>query len=308
LFARRIALTMVASVSSSARRSWRSLLVLALLCSGTPCVAAGDRDADASDGCTRWNGEARRTGSVPDVLGELSGIAASRRHPGIYWAHNDSNNAGALFAIDESGRVRARFPLRGLRPRDTEDVAVGPCGATDRRSCIYLADTGDNRRRRREVWIARVPEPPALDGRVLEVAAHSFRYPDGARDTEALLVDPRTAALFVVTKTMDGLGEVFRIDDLGKRGGGRAAGRFESNVTKPAIGVRIAGLEFDQVTGTSAPDMVGPVADAMADKYWSDIFVRFVSHPLTLRLAPAAPAAGDGPAAGSAPPDAQSTR
>jgi hypothetical protein len=68
--------------------------------------------------------------------------------------------------------------------------------------------------------------------------------------------------------------------------GGRAAGRFESNVTKPVIGVRIAGLEFDSVTGTSAPDMVGPVADAMADKYWSDIFVRFVSHPLTLRLSP----------------------
>ena len=90
--------------------------------------------------------------------------------------------------------------------------------------------------------------------------------------------------------------------------GGRAAGRFESNVTKPVIGVRIAGLEFDQVTGTSAPDMVGPVADAMADKYWSDIFVRFVSHPLTLRLAPAAPGAGDAPGAGAAPADAQSTR
>jgi hypothetical protein len=68
--------------------------------------------------------------------------------------------------------------------------------------------------------------------------------------------------------------------------GGRAAGRFESNTTKPVLGVRIAGQQFDQVTGTSAPDMVRPVADAMADKYWSDIFVRFVSHPLTLRLSP----------------------
>ena len=93
--------------------------------------------------------------------------------------------------------------------------------------------------------------------------------------------------------------------------GGRAAGRFESNVTKPVIAVRIAGLEFNQVTGTPVADMVTPVADAMADKYWSDIFVRFVSHPLTLRLSPASPptAGAAGAAAAGAPPaDAQSTR
>ncbi|MBY0274107.1 hypothetical protein K2Z84_02105 [Candidatus Binatia bacterium] len=91
--------------------------------------------------------------------------------------------------------------------------------------------------------------------------------------------------------------------------GGRAAGRFDGNITKPVIGVRIAGLEFDRVTGTVAPDMVGQVADAMADKYWSDVFVRFVDHPLTLRLAPTAEPAGvvdAAPDGGS--PDAHSTR
>lgn len=172
--------------------------------------------------CTRWSAEARRTGAVPKVLEELSGIAASRRHPGIWWAHNDSNNAGTLYAIDDTGRVRATFPLRGLRPRDAEDVAVGPCGAKDRRSCIWLADTGDNLLRRRESWIARVPEPAALDGRVLDVEADSFRYPDAAHNTESLLVDPRTATPYVITKSVDGLGEVYRLDDLGSPGGGRA--------------------------------------------------------------------------------------
>ena len=70
------------------------------------------------------------------------------------------------------------------------------------------------------------------------------------------------------------------------------AGRFESNVTKPVIGVRIAGLEFDHVTGTAAPAMVGNVADAMADKVLVYVFVRFVNHLLTLKLAPASDPVG----------------
>ena len=36
----------------------------------------------------------------------------------------------------------------------------------------------------------------------------------------------------------------------------------------------------------SSRTMAEKVAAAMGDKYWSDVFVRFFSHPLTLRLAP----------------------
>ena len=40
--------------------------------------------------------------------------------------------------------------------------------------------------------------------------------------------------------------------------------------------------------------MAERVAAAMADKYWSDIFVRFFAHPLTLRLKPTVEEAGVG--------------
>lgn len=193
------------------------LVILVTLVRLAPATTAGPVAA-----CARYAVEAVRTGSVPAELAELSGIAASRRHPGVYWAHNDSNNAGALFAIDASGKVLARFAIRGLRPRDTEDVAVGPCAKGAQRSCIYLADTGDNRKRRERVWIARVAEPDKLDGRTLAVEADSFRYPDGAHNTESLVVDPRSARLYVITKSVDGLGEVFRLDGLGSDEGGRA--------------------------------------------------------------------------------------
>ncbi|MGH7785472.1 MAG: hypothetical protein ACRERC_01320 [Candidatus Binatia bacterium] len=69
--------------------------------------------------------------------------------------------------------------------------------------------------------------------------------------------------------------------------GSRAAERIEKNTTAPTVKVKVAGQEFDAVTAESAPDMVAPVAAAMKEKYWTDLFVRGMNHPLTMRLAPA---------------------
>lgn len=66
--------------------------------------------------------------------------------------------------------------------------------------------------------------------------------------------------------------------------GGRAAGRIEGNTTAPYIGVKIDGQQFDRVRADPAPEMAERVAAAMADKYWSDLFIRFFPHPLTMRL------------------------
>jgi hypothetical protein len=73
--------------------------------------------------------------------------------------------------------------------------------------------------------------------------------------------------------------------------GTRAAERVEANTTAPYLGVEVAGQRFDRVRGVPAPEFAERVAKAMADKYTSDIFVRFMSHPLTLRLVPEEPAA-----------------
>ena len=68
--------------------------------------------------------------------------------------------------------------------------------------------------------------------------------------------------------------------------GSRAAGRIEANATKPDVKVRIAGQTFDKVKAEAVPDMAEPVGKAMGEKYWSDVFVRHFSHPLTMRLTP----------------------
>ena len=75
-------------------------------------------------------------------------------------------------------------------------------------------------------------------------------------------------------------------DQVYVRLGSRAANRIEENQTAPVIGVRLAGQEFDRVKGVPAPEKAEAVAEAIGDKYWSDIFIRLVPHPLTLRLEP----------------------
>src|SRR5438128_11852165 len=75
-------------------------------------------------------------------------------------------------------------------------------------------------------------------------------------------------------------------DQVYVRLGTRAAGQIERNTTKPYVGVRVAGQQFDRVKAVSAPESVERVARAMADKYWSDVIVRHMDHPLTMRLVP----------------------
>jgi len=63
--------------------------------------------------------------------------------------------------------------------------------------------------------------------------------------------------------------------------------RIDGNANAPYVDIRIGGHEFDRVIAESAPKMADKVMAAMADKYWMDIFVRYMDHPLTIRLVPA---------------------
>src|ERR671919_653887 len=68
-----------------------------------------------------------------DGLSEASGVAASRRTPGVFWAHNDSGDP-VLFALDRHGAVKGRVRATGASVDDWEDMAVGPCPPG---SCVY---------------------------------------------------------------------------------------------------------------------------------------------------------------------------
>ncbi len=165
-------------------------------------------------------------------INEASGLVASRRHPGIFWTHNDSGDRARIFAFDERGRSRGTFELQGTDAIDWESIALGP-GPEPGRDYLYLGDIGDNSLRRESVVVHRIaePEPEALapgatrstarvdppsasapepHGRAAEAtgtthlvaAVDTFvlEHPRGPQDSEAMLVDPLSGDLLLLTK------------------------------------------------------------------------------------------------------------
>jgi hypothetical protein len=132
------------------------------------------------------------------LLRESSGVAASRRQPGILWTLNDSGNDATIFATDTLGRDHGAFPVAGADNWDWEAIAVGPCGTRD---CVYIADTGDNAQARQSVRIYRVPEPAVAARRshLARAEVLEARYPNRPQDVEAVFV-AQDGSLYLITK------------------------------------------------------------------------------------------------------------
>lgn len=160
--------------------------------------------------------EPRETGDVLDrEVREASGIAESRRNPGVLWTHNDSGDRARLFALTIEGEPLGVFELEGVRATDWEDLAIGP-GPDPDLSYLYVGDVGDNFRRRANIRVHRVaepevvrqPEPPVV--RLAGVETFTLVYPDAPHNSETIMVDPVTGDLYVVVKSGDGDSPVFR--------------------------------------------------------------------------------------------------
>lgn len=177
----------------------------ALLLLGVPLLLAwGLRPADSAGPCVLASGPA----ALPEIP-EASGLAVSRRHPGVLWSHNDSGNAAVLFALDAAGTLRGRVRVP-IQTRDWEDISAAPCPSGD---CLYIADIGDNKGVRPRVQIYRVPEPAPGDAETAAPEVFNAAYVDGPHNAEALFVVG--ADLFIVTR--DRLGGVYRSTMTGGR-------------------------------------------------------------------------------------------
>jgi hypothetical protein len=178
-------------------------------------------DGGALPACPSFSPGARRITKLLFAR-ELSGIAESRRNPGIFFVHNDSGGQAEVFAMASNGQRAATLTFTlpsGARALDWEDVAVGP-GPQPSVSAIYVGDIGSNAVSRSTVVVYRVPEPsvsapatlltPPASISLPQVEAFTFSYPGSMRNAETLLVDPTSGDLYIVEKRGNGPSGVFR--------------------------------------------------------------------------------------------------
>jgi hypothetical protein len=158
------------------------------------------------------------------LITEASGLAASRKNPGVLWVHNDGGSP-CVYAITPQGRYLGTYNLAGARVHNWEDIAIGP-GPEPNVDYLYVGDIGDNSVRRKSVTVYRVAEPnvvrpidrqssPQVDANqspvvatISDFATIEMVYPDGPRDAETLLVDPLTKDIYVISKEF--IGRVYR--------------------------------------------------------------------------------------------------
>ncbi|MBB1087347.1 hypothetical protein H4F99_02455 [Lysobacter sp. SG-8] len=148
-------------------------------------------------------GEDTDSGGVQGLLlnpqmSEISGIAASRRHPGVLWMHDDGGNPARLFATTEGGRRLATFTVDGVTKTDWEDMAAF---RLDGKDYLLIADTGDNGGLRRSLQLHVFEEPDTLENaRLVPAWSVAFRWPDGPMDCEAVAVDAAGGRVLLISK------------------------------------------------------------------------------------------------------------
>lgn len=149
--------------------------------------------------CPKWRAPETTGALDTSLVNEASGLDVSQRFPDRLYHNNDSGDGLRFYISDLKGANARAVEVEGEKPRDIEALSLGPCGA---KTCLYLADIGDNPAKRDGVAFTVVEELEMFPQKVAPLRTVRARYPDGAHNAESMAVHPN-GDLYVATKPAD---------------------------------------------------------------------------------------------------------
>lgn len=142
-------------------------------------------------------------GKIENIeIDEASGIVASRSFPGHFWTHNDSGDYARLFFIDETGQTVSEVKIAEATNRDWEDITIFYDKETQK-NYILIADIGDNKAQYEFLTLYMIEEPSTMMPTETTLPIYKkmiLKYPNGKRDAETVMVDPKTQDIYIVSK------------------------------------------------------------------------------------------------------------
>jgi hypothetical protein len=211
---------------------------------------------------------------------ESSGLACSRRTPGVFWTHNDSGDRPRLYAFDSAGVDLGTFELKGASALDWEDMASF---TRKGRSYLLVGDIGDNEARRSHCTLLLAAEP-AIDRNDLNkkldvLRTIRFTFEGGPRNCESLAVCPKTGAVFLVEKAVGAACGVYAFP--WPKGDGPQVAKLVARIVVPiatAMDISADGLRMVVLTYASALEFA-----RSPDELWKEALAR---RPRLLSMPP----------------------
>jgi len=172
---------------------------LLVVAAGFVVAGCGEVAAFAGGSGPREFGRAETAFNIGDNrVAESSGLAPSYRVSETYFTHNDSGDSARFFRFDLKGAVKNEYRVTNAKNVDWEDMATAKLNGVP---YVFVGDIGDNSKRRKSIFVYRVPEPDGTARDVSADATYELTYPNGPQNAETLIVHPKTGDIYVISKS-----------------------------------------------------------------------------------------------------------
>jgi hypothetical protein len=227
------------------------LFPVQILCLLVSCIACHKKDAAENTVPFSSTPVAKRID--PGFIDEASGIADSKANAGYLWVEQDGGNSNDITLLSQAGVIFKKINIKSAVNRDWEDLALssGPVAGIN---YLYIADIGDNNKVYTQYSIYSFAEPLASTDTVTVYDEIRFQYPDGPHDAEAMIVNPASKDIYIITK-QDAVSRIYKLG-------------YPQNTAGINTAVYTGSLQFTGVTG-AAISMTG---DELLVKTYTGIY------------------------------------